>query len=217
MARTKIPQLYIKNKKGKYEKYSLPENDIEDTVYYKVNGKYIPMGKSWDREFLTEGIWAVTSRPGVKSMTNGSYIKDCFSIDKVSDIGKIPSMADLAAWYKSVEDICRTEAVQSMWDKPHSLMDVVTTVMGEIFKDVALKDKGEAGDINFTPYEYELEYLKYHAKKGSVMLVRMLEGDTVGFHLLENRGTEEDEWYFDGKPFNTVNTDVKVNGYIKLK
>ena len=34
------PKLYIKNDKGRYEPYQLPEPDVSDTVYRKINGKY---------------------------------------------------------------------------------------------------------------------------------------------------------------------------------
>ena len=34
----KIPKLYTKNSKGRYEEYKIPEYDISNTLYGKVNG-----------------------------------------------------------------------------------------------------------------------------------------------------------------------------------
>ena len=39
----KIPQLYVKNSKGRYEEYKIPEHDISNTLYGKVNGRYEPV------------------------------------------------------------------------------------------------------------------------------------------------------------------------------
>lgn len=35
----KIPQLYVKNSKGRYQEYKIPENDISNTLYGKVQGR----------------------------------------------------------------------------------------------------------------------------------------------------------------------------------
>ena len=217
MARTKIPQLYIKNGEGKFEKYRLPENDISETVYRKINGKFIPIGKEWERDHLTDGIWVVTSSPGCKSITSGKYIKDLFSVDRISDIGKLPSMDDLAAWYRSAEDICKSEAVQGMWTRSHSLIDVVTTVMGEIFKEVRLKDKPKAGDVKFTPSNISLTNMKYIVHEGEKYLIKTLEGDIVGFHIVSNTGGDENEWLVDKKPLSLYDDySIKVVGYVRL-
>ena len=39
----KIPTLYTKNSKGRYQEYKIPENDISKTLYGKVNGRYEPV------------------------------------------------------------------------------------------------------------------------------------------------------------------------------
>lgn len=35
----KIPQLYTKNSKGRYQEYKIPDLDISKTFYRKINGK----------------------------------------------------------------------------------------------------------------------------------------------------------------------------------
>lgn len=37
----KIPTLYTKNSKGRYQEYKIPENDISNTLYGKVNGVFV--------------------------------------------------------------------------------------------------------------------------------------------------------------------------------
>ena len=87
----KKPQLYIKNEKGRYEPYKLPEPDVSNTVYRKINGKYEPVGIFEKHDWLQEGIWVVTSD---RSYCNGKYIKDRFRFDKVSDL-QYPTIAEL--------------------------------------------------------------------------------------------------------------------------
>ena len=93
------PQLYIKNEKGRYEPYTLPEPDVSDTLYRKINGKYEPVGMLYSRDDLSEGVWVVTSS---RSFCNGKYIKDRFRIDKVSDL-QYPTIAELGGIRKLTE------------------------------------------------------------------------------------------------------------------
>ena len=39
----KIPTLYTKNSKGRYQEYKIPDLDISKTFYRKINGKYEPV------------------------------------------------------------------------------------------------------------------------------------------------------------------------------
>ena len=88
MSKTKI---YIKNDKGRYEPYQLPEPDVSDTVYRKINGKYEPVGIWEKHNWLQEGVWVVTSD---HAYCNGKYIKDRFRFDKVSGL-QYPTIAEL--------------------------------------------------------------------------------------------------------------------------
>ena len=85
------PKLYIKNDKGRYEPYQLPEPDVSDTVYRKINGKYEPVGIWEKHNWLKEGVWVVTSD---HAYCNGKYIKSRFRLDKVSDL-QYPTIAEL--------------------------------------------------------------------------------------------------------------------------
>ena len=92
-------QLYIKNEKGRYEPYKLPEPDVSDTVYRKINGKYVPIGKEYSVDFLTEGVWVVTARG---CFASGKYLREIYDIDKVSDL-QPPTIADIGAINQAAE------------------------------------------------------------------------------------------------------------------
>lgn len=60
----KIPTLYTKNSKGRYQEYKIPEHDISNTLYGKVNGRYEPVCMRIFHE-LDEGVWVVTKQPSI--------------------------------------------------------------------------------------------------------------------------------------------------------
>ena len=37
----KHPKLYTKNEKGRYEEYQIPDMDVSDTLFRRINGKYL--------------------------------------------------------------------------------------------------------------------------------------------------------------------------------
>lgn len=85
----KIPPLYVKNSKGRYEEYKIPEHDISNTLYSKVNGRYEPACMCLNHE-LDEGVWVVTKRPSVCGVIRGTYLRESFHLDKASDIERFP-------------------------------------------------------------------------------------------------------------------------------
>lgn len=85
----KIPQLYTKNSKGRYEEYRIPEHDISNTLYGKVNGRYEPVCMRIFQE-LDEGVWVVTKQPSICSVIRGTYLRESFHLDKAADIERFP-------------------------------------------------------------------------------------------------------------------------------
>lgn len=85
----KIPKLYVKNNKGRYEEYKIPEYDISNTLYSKVNGRYEPACMCLYHE-LDEGVWVVTKRPSVCGVIRGTYLRESFHLDKAADIERFP-------------------------------------------------------------------------------------------------------------------------------
>lgn len=85
----KISQLYVKNSKGRYEEYKIPERDISNTLYVKVNGRYEPACMRICHE-LDEGVWVVTKQPSICSVIRGTYLRESFHLDKAADIERFP-------------------------------------------------------------------------------------------------------------------------------
>lgn len=81
----KIPKLYVKNNKGRYEEYKIPRIDISNTLYGKINGRYEPVSMRICHE-LDEGVWVVTKRPSVCGVIRGTYLRESFHLDKAADI-----------------------------------------------------------------------------------------------------------------------------------
>ena len=85
----KIPQLYVKNSKGRYEEYKIPDIDISKTFYRKINGKYEPVCMSICHE-LDEGVWVVTRGSSTIEHISGTYLRESFHLDKAADIERFP-------------------------------------------------------------------------------------------------------------------------------
>lgn len=99
----KHSKLYIKNDKGRYEPYKLPEPDVSETAYKKINGRYEPVGRFFQRDFLTEGIWVVYCD---HAFCNGQYMKDKYRMEKVSDL-QYPTIAQLGGIESAIEQAWR--------------------------------------------------------------------------------------------------------------
>ena len=85
----KIPKLYTKNSKGRYQEYKIPEHDISNTLYGKVNGRYEPVCMRICNE-LDEGVWVVIRGSSTMEHIRGTYLRECFHLDKASDIERFP-------------------------------------------------------------------------------------------------------------------------------
>lgn len=85
----KIPQLYVKKRNGRYEEYKIPEHDISNTLYSKMNGRYEPVCMRICHE-LDEGVWVVTKHPSICSVIRGTYLRESFHLDKAADIERFP-------------------------------------------------------------------------------------------------------------------------------
>ena len=95
----KTPKLYIKNEKGRYEEYQIPDMDVSDTLFRRINGKYIPVSMNCTND-LPEGIWVVTRGRSSREIISGKYLKELMRLDKVSDLKEMPCLAELGEWHK---------------------------------------------------------------------------------------------------------------------
>lgn len=85
----KIPKLYTKNSKGRYQEYKIPDLDISKTFYRKINGKYEPTNMLL-YDSLEEGVWVVTRQSSTVNIIRADYLRESFHLDKAADIERFP-------------------------------------------------------------------------------------------------------------------------------
>ena len=92
-------KLYIKNDKGRYEEYQIPDMDVSETLFRRINGKYVPVSVNCTND-LPEGVWVVTRGRGSRETISGKYLKELMMLDKASDLKEMPSLAELGGMRK---------------------------------------------------------------------------------------------------------------------
>ena len=100
-------KLYTKNEKGRYEEYQIPDIDISETFFRRVNGRYVPVSVNCTND-LPEGVWIVTRGRSHREVLSGQYLKELLKLDKVSDLKEMPSLAELGSWQKCANYVLRT-------------------------------------------------------------------------------------------------------------
>ena len=121
-------KLYTKNEKGRYEKYQIPDMDISETLFRRINGKYVPVSVNCTND-LPEGVWVVTRGRSSKETINGKYLKELMMLDKVSDLKEMPSLAELGAVRK-----CANYVLEEIGDiSSMTKAEIVNTIVGKVF------------------------------------------------------------------------------------
>ena len=92
-------KLYTKNEKGRYEEYQIPDMDVSETLFRRINGKYVPVSVNCTND-LPEGVWVVTRGRGSREIISGKYLKELMMLDKASDLKEMPCLAELGDWHK---------------------------------------------------------------------------------------------------------------------
>ena len=100
-------KLYTKNEKGRYEEYQIPDIDISETFFRRVNGRYVPVSVNCTND-LPEGVWIVTRGRSHREVLSGQYLKELLKLAKVSDLKEMPSLAELGSWQKCANYVLRT-------------------------------------------------------------------------------------------------------------
>ena len=133
----KQPKLYIKNEKGRYEEYQIPDVDISETLFRRINGKYVPESTILTN-YLPEGVWVVTRGQSSREIISGKYLKELMMLDKVSDLKEMPSLAELGSWQK-----CAKYVLDEIGDfESMTMNEIVYAVVGKVF-EYSKKSKGE--------------------------------------------------------------------------
>ena len=121
-------KLYIKNDKGRYEEYQIPDMDISETLFRRINGKYVPVSVNCTND-LPEGVWVVTRGRSSKETISGKYLKELMMLDKVSDLKEMPSLAELGAVRK-----CANYVLEEIGDiSTMTKAEIVNAIVGKVF------------------------------------------------------------------------------------
>ena len=125
----KQPKLYTKNEKGRYEEYQIPDIDVSETLFRRINGKYVPVSTTYAKD-LPEGVWVVTRGSSCREIIWGQYLKELMKLDKASDLKEMPSLAELGGWQK-----CAKYALNEIGNfESMTMQEIVYAVVGKVFE-----------------------------------------------------------------------------------
>ena len=125
----KQPKLYTKNEKGRYEEYQIPDIDVSETLFRRINGKYVPVSTICTND-LPEGVWVVTRGSSCKEIVYGQYLKDIMKLDKASDLKEMPSLAELGGWQK-----CAQYVLDEIGDfESMTMKEIVYAIVGKVYE-----------------------------------------------------------------------------------
>lgn len=131
-------KLYTKNEKGRYEEYQIPDLDVSETLFRRINGKYVPVSVNYTDD-LPEGVWVVTRGRSSREIISGKYLKELMMLDRVSDLGEMPSLAELGGWQK-----CAKYALDEIGDfESMTMNEIVYAVVGKVFEYSKRAEKEE--------------------------------------------------------------------------
>ena len=122
-------KLYTKNKNGKYEEYQIPDIDVSETLFRRINGKYVPVSTTYDKD-LPEGVWVVTRGSSCREIISGKYLKELMKLEKASELKEMPSLAELGGWQK-----CAQWALDEIGDfESMTMKEIVYAIVGKVYE-----------------------------------------------------------------------------------
>ena len=125
----KTPKLYTKSENGRYEEYHIPDLDVSETLFRKINGKYVPVAVNCTND-LPEGVWVVTRMRSHREMISGKYLKEQLGLEKASDLKEMPNLAELGSWRKCANYVLRTIGdIDKM-----TMNEIVNAIVGKVFE-----------------------------------------------------------------------------------
>ena len=134
----KEPKLYTKNEKGRYEEYQIPDLDISETLFRRINGKHVPVSVNCTND-LPEGVWVVTRGRSSREIVSGKYLKELMMLDKASDLKEMPSLAELGSWQKCAKYVLdEIGNFESM-----TINEIVYAIVGKVY-EYSKKSKDES-------------------------------------------------------------------------
>ena len=125
----KHPKLYTKNEKGRYEEYQIPDMDVSETLFRRINGKYVPVSVNCTYD-LPEGVWVVTRGRSSREIISGKHLKELMILDKVADLKEMPNLDKLGDWHK-----CANYVLDEIGDfKSMTKNEIVNAIVGKVFE-----------------------------------------------------------------------------------
>ena len=122
-------KLYTKNEKGRYEEYQIPDMDVSETLFRRINGKYVPVSV-YRTNNLPEGVWVVTRGRSSREIISGKYLKEMMRLEKVSDLKEMPSLAELGGMRK-----CANYVLAEIGDiSTMTKNEIVNAIVGKVFE-----------------------------------------------------------------------------------
>ena len=125
----KQPKLYTKNENGRYEEYQIPDIDVSETLFRRINGKYVPVSTICTND-LPEGVWIVTRGRSSREIISGKYLQELMMLEKASDLKEMPSLAELGGLQK-----CAQWALDEIGDfESMTMKEIVYAIVGKVYK-----------------------------------------------------------------------------------
>ena len=125
----KQPKLYTKNEKGRYEEYQIPDMDVSETLFRRINGKYVPIAVNYTND-LPEGVWVVTRGRSSREIISGKYLEELMRLDKVADLKEMPCLAELGDWQK-----CAKYVLEEIRDiSTMTMYEIIYAVVGKVYE-----------------------------------------------------------------------------------
>lgn len=133
----KIPKLYTKNSKGRYQEYKIPDLDISKTFYRKINGKYEPTNMLL-YDSIEEGVWVVTRQSSTVNIIRADYLRESFHLDKAADIERFPlsKMGHIKKVAERIIDELRLGNTDNRVMTNHELVNLVVGLVYKYNEDV---------------------------------------------------------------------------------
>lgn len=128
----KIPKLYTKNSKGRYQEYKIPDLDISKTFYRKINGKYEPTNMLL-YDSIEEGVWVVTRQSSTVNIIRADYLRESFHLDKAADIERFP-LSKMGHIKKVAERIIGELRLDNTDTRVMTNNEIVKLVVGLVYK-----------------------------------------------------------------------------------
>ena len=122
-------KLYTKNEKGRYEEYQIRDIDVSETLFRRINGKYVPVSTTYAKD-LPEGVWVVTRGSSCREIISGKYLKELMKLEKASELKEMPSLAELGGWQK-----CAQWAFDEIRDfESMTMKEIVYAIVGKVYE-----------------------------------------------------------------------------------